>query len=204
MKTMIAAFALLAQSAQPAAPAPCIDPVEIEHATLFLLPPVIDGLSEHCRASLPAGAYLLTGGAELSKRLGAERNAHWDAAKPAIVRFGGEEKAGALGADTAAGLLRDIIKSEGGKNASAENCATLDRALALLAPLPPENIAALVALAVETGLRVTQPTPDAVAAATGRLKAGEVRKPKGDKKAAPTMPMPTICPARAPAASGGQ
>jgi hypothetical protein len=192
VKTLLAAFVLLAPTAQPGAPPPCINLVEVEHATLFLLPPVLDGLTEQCRAHLPASAYMLNGGAATSKRLTAERDVHWASAKAVMMRFGGDSQAAMLSADTAGSFIRDMIRSEGGKAITAEHCATMDRALALLAPLPPENMAALVSLAVETGLR-----SDA-----GKAKAAALKPVKPGKESKGASPVPIICPA--PAASGGQ
>jgi hypothetical protein len=180
MKALIAAFSLVAAPAH-AAPPPCIAPAEIEHATLFLIPPVFDGLAEQCRASLPAGAYLLTGGAELSKQLGAERTVHWNAAKSALVRLAGKEEAEAFGSDTIALLIRDTIRSEAAAKLKPVGCAAIDRGLALLAPLPPRNLAALVTLAAEIGFREEA-----------------AKKAKGNKKAGKAAAL-TLCPSAPPA-----
>ena len=166
MKALIA-LALLAPTTQTGAP-PCIAPAEVKHATLFLMPAVLDGLTEQCRPSLAPNAYLLTAGLERSKTLATDRNLHWNAARAAIVRLAGEEKAGALGADTAALLIRDVIRAEGSKQIKPADCAALDRAMSLLAPLPPENIAELVALAAETGLRAAEEKMAAAAKAGGK------------------------------------
>jgi hypothetical protein len=184
VKALIAAFALLAPTTQPAAAPPCIHPAEVEHAIKFAMPVVFEGLAEHCQASLPASAYLLTGGADLSKRLAAERTAHWEGMRAAFVRIAGAEKAGMFSADTVSSMARDLIRAEGAKDLTAENCSTLDRALALLAPLPPENLAGLVTLAMEQGL--TPPVPSSG---------------KGDSKKAKAAPPPILCPAAAPAPS---
>jgi alkylhydroperoxidase family enzyme len=198
MKTLVIA-ALLAtapvQIAPPGAPMSCMTPAEVEHATLFMIPPVLDGIAERCRASLPAGAYLLNGGVERSKLLAADRNAHWQAARAAIVRMLGEEKAAAVEADTANGLIRDMVKAGGADLVKPEDCMTVDRALALLAPLPPENLAGLVTLAAETaGRKMAEAT---AAAATAPSK----KRGKKAEVAAALPQQPFICPTPTPNAA---
>lgn len=182
MKALIAAFSLLAPTTQPAASPPCIHPAEIEHATLFVVPPLLDGLAEQCRASLAPNAYLLTGATELSKRLTADRAVHWERTRGAFVRVAGDEKAAAFSADTASSFLRDMIKMQGAKDLTPENCATLDRALGLLSPLPPENIAGLIILAMERGMAPP------VAPASKKVGAKSAKAP----------PRPILCPASSP------
>ena len=47
---------------------------------------------------------------------------------------------------TAGGLIRDIVAAEVLKKTTPADCARIDEAAALLAPLPPENLGRLVAL----------------------------------------------------------
>lgn len=196
MKALLSAFLLLAPTTQASTvPAPpCILPAEVEHATLFALPSVLDGLGEMCRPSLPASAYLLTGGAQLSQRVAAQRNVHWDAAKTAILRLAGDDKAAMLNSDTAALLLRDLIRGQAGTKLTRENCATVDRALALLAPLPPENLAGLVSLFAQASMTSDGPTKPPAAGAISV----EVKAPEGGAERA----KPLICPVPAPASPG--
>jgi hypothetical protein len=199
MKILIVA-ALLATAPVQIRPAPpplaCITPAEVAHATLFMIPPVLDGITEQCRASLPAGSYLLTAGAERSKLLAADRATHWQAARAAIIRMIGEEKAGAVEADTASGLIRDMVKAGGADAVKPEDCVTVDRALALLAPLPPENIAGLASLAAETAGRKMAEVSAAAAAAPPAKKRGK------KAEVARTPPPPVICPVPTPSAAG--
>jgi hypothetical protein len=185
----LAALAVSAQAAQaqPAGQPPCMTLDEVRHGTLFILPSLVDGLTEQCRPALAPNAYLLTAGAERSKQLAAERNAHWEKARGAIVRLAGEKQAGAFTGDTVAMLVRDMIKAESGKAIKPADCASIDRALSLLAPLPDQNIAELVALGVEAGMRADAAR---VAAAAGK-----------GKKATASAPF-ALCPAAAPAAGG--
>jgi hypothetical protein len=170
---ILAIAALLAAAPATAAPPACLTAEEVEHITLFVIPPVFDALTEQCRASLPPNAYLLNAGPSLSQRLATGRTAHWERARAAFARASGEEKMASFEADTASSFIRDTMKAKGGQAMKAKDCLTVDRALGLLAPLPPENIAGLLTLALETSAR-----DDA--------KAGKGRKTRG-------APMPAIC-----------
>jgi len=104
MRGLIAGLALLsAQAAQAAEPPKCLTRAQVNDATLFLLPSVLDALAARCRPSLPANAYLLNGAQGLSKRLAATGGDHWQGAMSIVSQFAGDKKlpTGALSPDTA-------------------------------------------------------------------------------------------------------
>lgn len=155
MKTLLAAAFLLAPATQPAPPAPppCLTRAEVTDLTLFLLPALLDGVAEQCRPSLAAGAYLLTGGRSLSQRLTADMS-HGPGALAAVRKIGGADKLPpSLSADTLRGLARDMLGKEMLKGVKPAQCGAINEAAELLAPLPPENLGRLIAVALSAGAR---------------------------------------------------
>jgi hypothetical protein len=134
----------------PAAPPPCLTPAQVSDVVLFALPSALDALAAKCRPSLPANAYLLNGGHALSERLGAESQRHWQGAMAAMKSFGDKKMPEGISADTARSLVRDVMTAELLKKVTPADCGRINEGAELLAPLPPENIGRLVALALDT------------------------------------------------------
>ena len=156
MRAIIAGLALLAaqgaEAAQPPQPAKCISRAQINDATLFLLPSALDALAVKCRATLPANAYLFTGGQALSKRLAAAGGDHWQGAMSIVTQLAGDKKLPTgLSPDTARALIRDVLTNEVLNKLKATDCGRINEGLDILAPLPPENIGRMIALAIDIG-----------------------------------------------------
>jgi hypothetical protein len=154
MRGIIAGLALLAaQGAQAAEPPKCLTRAQINDATLFLLPSVLDAFAAKCRAALPANAYLLNGGQALSKRLAATGGDHWQGAMSIVTQFAGDKKLPTTGLspDTARALIRDVLTSQVLDKLKASDCGRINEGLDILAPLPPENIGRMVALFIDIG-----------------------------------------------------
>jgi len=153
MRGIIAALALAGAGTQAAAapPPPCITPAQVTDVTLFALPAVLDGVASKCRASLPASAYLLTGGQALSKRLAPDAARHWQGAMAVLRTFGDKKMPEGLSAETMTGLLRDMIAAEALKKVTPADCTKINDIAEALAPLPPENLGRLIALMIEMG-----------------------------------------------------
>jgi hypothetical protein len=129
----------------PAAPPPCFTRAEVTDLTLFLLPAVLNGAAEQCRPNLPANAYLLNGGRALSQRLMADTS-HGPGAVAAIRKIAGDSLPQALSPETLRGLAVDMLGKQLLTSLKPADCAPLNEAAELLAPLPPENIGGLVGL----------------------------------------------------------
>lgn len=163
-KVLVALLALL-PGAQVAAQAQtvCISERDVAALTAYGLPSVIGGATRTCAASLPPEAWLPRNGQALANRYAAGKTAAWPAAKAAFLRLSSAtnpEAAALFGvmpdeslmpvADAAlAGIVRAKLKPQ--------SCPAVDRALALLAPLPPENTAEMIALAVGLTARAGEP-----------------------------------------------
>lgn len=148
MKILLAAALLAVPPAppvKPSAPPPCLTRAEVTDLTLFLLPAVLDGAADQCRASLPAGAYLLTGGRTLSQRLMADTT-HGAGAVGAIRKIAGDSLPAELGPDTLRGLAHDMLGKAMLADLKPADCGAINEAAELLAPLPPQNIGGLIAV----------------------------------------------------------
>lgn len=165
MKLALIALLLAAEPAK-AAERPCVGRAQLEALAMFALPPVLDALATKCAASLPAQAYLLNGARTLSQSLAAESASSWDGARAALAAVDGDMPA-ELSPATVQGLLRDMAAAE--IKLKPDECVRIDRAGELLAPLPPRNLAGIVAMFAELGM---------------------ANEGKGKKK-----PLPAICPA---------
>jgi hypothetical protein len=153
MRGIIAGLALLgAQAGQAAEPPRCLTRAQINDATLFVLPSVLDALATKCRAALPANAYLLNGGQALSRRLTATSGDHWQGAVSIVARLARKKQFPTdISPDTARALIRDALTNEALNKLKAADCGRINEALDILAPLPPENIGRIVALFIDIG-----------------------------------------------------
>lgn len=145
----LALIALLVAAPAQAAERPCVTHAQLEALTLFALPPVLEALATKCGPSLPAQAYLLNGGRALSQSLAADSAANWEGATAAMHVVAGEMPAG-VSQETMRGLIRDMTVSE--LKLKPQECARIDRLGELLAPLPPRNLARVVAMLAELGM----------------------------------------------------
>lgn len=152
-------LALTPVAAQAAAP-PCLTPSEFTALSSYALPSIITGTTERCAATLPADAWLRRNGSQLATRYAAGKPAAWPSAKAAFFKIGGAS----ANAD-ATNLLKTLpdsslqpmvdalISGMVGQQLPPDRCGAINRLVQLLAPLPPENTAELIALAAGLGAR---------------------------------------------------
>lgn len=153
------AFALAPIAAQAAEP-PCLTSAEFTALSSYALPSIITGTAERCAASLPADAWLKRNGNQLAARYAAGKSAAWPTAKAAFLKLGGS-----AGNGEAANLLKSLpdssqqqmadllISGMVGQQLPVERCSVIDRLVRLVAPLPPENTAELIAVAAGLGAK---------------------------------------------------
>jgi hypothetical protein len=146
----LAALPGLACAAEPA----CLTPAEFTALSTFAMPSIINGTAARCAPSLPADAYLKRSGGQLAARYAQIRPAAWPSAKPAVLKLA------ASGSAQAADLIRSMpdanlqqmadafIEGLVTQRVPAARCGAIDRLVRLLSPLPPENTAEVIALAV--------------------------------------------------------
>lgn len=157
--TLATALAVLAPGIAQAAEPPCLTPAEFTSLSSYALPSMISGTTQRCATVLPADAFLRRKGADLSSRYATLKTSAWPGAKAAFL------KVSANGNGEAANLIRGLPDSSLQPMADAliagmvsqqlptERCGTVDRLIGLLSPLPPENTAELIALAVGLGAK---------------------------------------------------
>jgi hypothetical protein len=158
--SLLAAAALLAlpQVAMAAEPV-CLTPREFTAMSTYALPSVIAGTSRACAAQLPDTAFLRRSGGDLAARYAQGKDRAWPEARAAFLKMSMARDPGAAQLFTAmpddalqqvadaafAGIVAGQVKPG--------SCATIDRVVALLSPLPAENTAELIALAAGLGAR---------------------------------------------------
>jgi len=154
LKAAAAALALMPGIASAAEPA-CLTKREATSLIAYALPQAITGTAKRCAAALPADAFLRRHGNELASRYGAQKDRYWPQAKPAFLKTLGSQ-----GGDTAVltrSLPDDSLRQladvfvEGfvSQRIALKSCDKLDLAIDLLSPLPPENMAGLIALTMD-------------------------------------------------------
>jgi hypothetical protein len=162
-KTLAACLMLLALGSATAARAAadaCLTPSDLNAVFAYALPTVIDSAGQACRPVLAPDGFLATQGMDLSARYRIGQPAAWPLAKAAVLKVG----IGALGGHGADGLGKfATMLPDGALQGFASgfvsqfviravhpgDCADIEYALRMIAPLPPENAAGLITLVVE-------------------------------------------------------
>lgn len=150
----------LAHAAQAAAEPPCLTAGEFTSMISYAMPSVISGTTARCSAALPADAWLRRNGSQLAARYAQGKAETWPGAKAAFLKLsagGTNKEAGDLlrgmPDQTLQQLVDGMVEGLVGQKLPTERCATVDRVIRLLSPLPPENTAELIGLAVGLGSR---------------------------------------------------
>lgn len=154
LATICAALLTTLPGVAHAAQQPCLSPAEASSLAAYALPAAITGTAKRCTPSLPASAFLRTGGTALATRYAAQKAQAWPSAKAAFFKMSSARQ------DQSADLLKSlpdpslqqmvdaIIEGMVAQQIPTENCGQIDRAIGLLAPLAPQSTAELMALAL--------------------------------------------------------
>ena len=174
MTSIKRAFALaaalpLAFSAMPAQAQQELDPAQIESAVRFGLPALFEGYQARCAAQLAPGGYIARNADRLAAKFAEGADAHWLEAKSALLALGADD-----GMDPAmiAGMPDEALKpfvvafvqQMAATEIKPDQCQDIERGLELIDPLPADNVAGLVAFAVEMGARADQQLENQTAA----------------------------------------
>jgi hypothetical protein len=152
IKATIATLLALAPGVVQAAEPVCLSPREFSSLAAYAMPSMITGTGKRCATRLGPDAYLRTNGSALAAKYAARKAANWPGAKSAFLKVGAKDPtANQLFASLPDESLRQIVDPllEGmvAQQIPLEKCATIDSVVRLLAPLPAENTAELIALA---------------------------------------------------------
>lgn len=142
----------LAQAQQ----APCITPQQASSLAGYALPSVISGTTKRCDSSLSSKSFLKTNGSALAARYAARKAETWPEARAAFLAMSkGKDDASKIFSQLPDSSLREMVDVvlEGmiTQEIPVGECSKIDNFVRLLAPLPPENTAELVALLVSMG-----------------------------------------------------
>lgn len=141
---LLATLPGVAQAAQP-----CLTPAEASSLAAYALPAAISGTTKRCAPTLSATAFLPKGGAELASRYAARKLQNWPSAKAAFFKIGGKDDSAKMLATMPDASLQQMIDAiiEGmvAQEIPTARCAEIDRVVGLLAPLPAQNTADLIA-----------------------------------------------------------
>lgn len=142
----------------------CISQAQISNLAIYAVPLLVDGVQGKCVGQLPSDGFLATSGAEFTAPYTHLQDSVWPEAREGFMYFaanGGKQDEGMQGEGLAnAQLLRSlpdealrplfdaIITQKVGESVKLGDCHKVERALELMAPLPPENTGELIALLV--------------------------------------------------------
>lgn len=147
----LAAIAMLA--AAPAAAQIDLTEQEMEVFARAAMPAALGSLQTRCNPVLGDDAYMFAQGNTLRTRLTAASDRAWPDAMRLVSRVAirsnpamGEIIA-AMGPETMKPFVNEMVAGMIASRVDAAQCERIDRVLELLEPLPPENLASLVAYA---------------------------------------------------------
>lgn len=156
---LAAALLCLAQPAiaAPLAPSDLAPPEEMAAAIQYSLPHLIKGTMTACGDTLAPAGFLNANADRLEAKFAAEADAYWPQAKSVLLRFASKQEDRTSNVDMMAQLPDDALQPLVGgivsmliaQEIKPKSCGDIERVVALFDPLPPENIAGLVAFAVE-------------------------------------------------------
>ncbi|HEY6870427.1 MAG TPA: hypothetical protein VI199_11800 [Novosphingobium sp.] len=123
---------------------------------------MITGTARACAGTLPATAFLRRSAGDLAQRYAATKPRAWPQAKAAFLKMASSKDQGS--AQLFASMPDDTLQQVADAaftgivtgQVKPASCPTIDRVVGLLAPLPPENTAELIAVAVGLGSRSGQ------------------------------------------------
>lgn len=150
---LLAAAPGMAQAAE----SPCLTPAEFTSLATYALPSVITGTTQRCSTALGPDAFLRRNGDRLAASYSAGKASAWPGAKAAFLKISTSSNADANSLirgmpDTSLQQMLDAaMAGMVGQKLPVERCPIVDSLVRLLAPLPPQNTAELIALAVGLG-----------------------------------------------------
>lgn len=166
------AIVALAQSqiafAQAQLPA-CVQPADLSDAVIYAMPSIVGAVKAKCTASLPATGFINTKGDAYAGQFVALQDKTWPGAQRLLMQFTKSEADKSGNGDELANMLQTlppealqpfvdaIVQQKVAEAIPLKKCSEIERGVALLAPLPPENIGGLMTFILEIA-NVKNPT----------------------------------------------
>ena len=137
---------MAATVAQAADAKPCLTEAEAQSVFLVLAPDTIRAVATKCAPSLTETATLRNGLAAFVAPYDAAAATAWPQALPVVGKLAGPDM---KGLDPAAlkPMIGPMVGAMASEKLKPSDCTTIERAVSLVAPLPPANVAGLAALA---------------------------------------------------------
>jgi hypothetical protein len=133
------------------ATANCLSADEGEALVTYALPATVRALSSYCAKTLPATAPLVQAGSVTAARYQVDADKAWPVASVAFDKMSGLPVAKMMGEKALKPLIEKAIAGNVVQNLQAKDCATADRFINILQPLPTRNMAMLITGLLETG-----------------------------------------------------
>ncbi|WP_295526872.1 hypothetical protein [Novosphingobium sp. Chol11] len=157
-KRLLPSFAALAALAAGqcalAQDAACLSEQEVVSLVSFALPTVMESTIKTCRPQLSPQGYFGGQGPALVARFAAGKPANWPGAKAAFLKLGASKDAETRDVIAklpdsalqpfAEGLVAQLVASK----IKPDRCKAIERGVSLIAPLPPQNTAELIAFVI--------------------------------------------------------
>ena len=142
--TWLALAATASAAAQPS-PGACLTASEVTDLAQVVLPEAIGAAGVACASVLPASAAIRQTNGAMLTRYRSEADRAWPQAKRAIGKIGGVEGTAMLDSELVRPLLTTMLVAEVTKTIHVRDCASIERIVTALAPLPPRNTADVAA-----------------------------------------------------------
>jgi hypothetical protein len=158
MRKMIGATIALwagmaAATAQAATEAkPCLTQAEAQSVFLALAPDAIRTVAQKCAPSLPETATLRSGLTAFAAPYDTAAVTAWPAAGPALAKLAGPDMKG-IDPVAMKPMIGAMIGAMAADQVKPKDCTTIERAVTLLTPLPPANVAGLILLAATSEVK---------------------------------------------------
>jgi hypothetical protein len=148
----------LATGATQAAPVTvCVAPREAEAIATLVAPDLIRLTATMCAPSLPAGAYLRRPADQLAAKYAVNGDGAWPAARAALRKLLTPEAAQLVEGDFARPLVGSLLAPLIAKDLKPADCASIDKLLSLVDPLPTRNTVSLIVTVAQLAQRKQQP-----------------------------------------------
>lgn len=147
-----AAFGLMALSQPYAAYGQtCVPQADLSSGIVYAMPLIVQAVEGRCSATLRSDGYLALEGDELKAKFAAHQDSAWPGALRLLTQFAGSEDPSfgplmqSLPEDALRPFVDAIVIEKIGAEIKPKDCASIERGLQLLEPLPPTGTAELIA-----------------------------------------------------------
>jgi hypothetical protein len=160
-KTRFAATALaltaLAQTSIAQAQEKCIEQQDVSDGIVYAMPLVTQAFMDKCSGELAPSGFMATRGEDYIAKFQAKQDANWPGALRLLQAFGNSRgKGGDIGElmktmpeEALRPFVDAMIGTMVAKEIPLKDCKKIERGIALLAPLPPENVGGLASFLFE-------------------------------------------------------